>query len=325
MKTVSDLIRVILILGFVLLLSVSQAACSVTPETSSLQGTIPTSLQKEQIMKDITAMPETPAQKSGPVTTTSETGKFTPEAAVTTPLSKGPVTITIVFDNNPYDERLRTSWGFAALVEHQNQTLLFDTGGDGLILLENMRILGINTSDIQGVMLSHAHNDHTSGLVHLLESGARFTIYVFPRFGGNIDQETAKITEVVQVEPGDSISQGMYTTGAMGGGIREQALIIRTSKGLVIVTGCAHPGIVQIVEKAKEMFDEPVYLVMGGFHLGDKSDHQLNGIITAFRDLGVQKVAPCHCTGDKAIARFKAEYGEDFIQVGAGSVIVVEE
>ncbi len=188
-----------------------------------------------------------------------------------------------------------------------------------------MRILGINTSHIQSIMLSHAHNDHTGGLVHLLESGARPTIYVFPSFGGNVDQETAKITEVVQVEPGESISQGMYTTGAMGGSIREQALVIRTSKGLVIVTGCAHPGIVQIVEKAKEMFGEPVYPVMGGFHLGDKSDHQLDGIITAFRDLGVQKVAPYHCTGDKAIARFKTEYGEDFIQTGVGGVIVVEE
>ncbi len=325
MKTVSNIIRVILILGFVLLLSVCQAACGVTSEASSPQGATPTSLQKELIMKDITAMPETPAQKSGPANTASETGKFAPKASVTTPLSKGPLTITIVFDNNPYDERLRTSWGFAALVEHQNQTLLFDTGGDGLILLENMRILGINTSNIQGIMLSHAHNDHTGGLVHLLESGARPTIYVFPRFGGNIDQETAKITEVVQVEAGDSISQWMYTTGVMGGSIREQALVIRASKGLVVITGCAHPGIVQIVEKAKEISDEPVYLVMGGFHLGDKSDHQLDGVITAFRDLGVHKVAPCHCTGDKAIARFKAEYGEDFIQAGVGSVIVVEE
>ena len=98
----------------------------------------------------------------------------------------------------------------------------------------------------------------------------------------------------MQVEAGDSISQGMYTTGAMGGSVREQALVIRTGKRLVVITGCVHPGIVQIVEKAKEMFDEPIYLVMGGFHLGDKSDHQLNGIINTFRDLCVQKVAPCY-------------------------------
>jgi 7,8-dihydropterin-6-yl-methyl-4-(beta-D-ribofuranosyl)aminobenzene 5'-phosphate synthase len=284
-----------------------------------------TSSRSELLLKEKTAMPETPAQKSGPATTISETEKIAPEVSVITPLSKGPLTVTILFDNNPYDKRLRTSWGFAALVEHQNQSLLFDTGGDGLILLENMRILGIDPSRIQGVMLSHAHNDHTGGLVHLLESGARPAIYVFPRFGGNVDQETAKITAVLQVEAGDSISQGMYTTGAMGGSIREQALVISTSKGLVIVTGCAHPGIVQIVEKAKGMVNEPIYLVMGGFHLGDKSDHRLNEIINAFHNLAIQKVAPCHCTGNKAIARFKAEYGEDFIRAGVGSVIVVEE
>jgi 7,8-dihydropterin-6-yl-methyl-4-(beta-D-ribofuranosyl)aminobenzene 5'-phosphate synthase len=65
--------------------------------------------------------------------------------------------------------------------------------------------------------------------------------------------------------------------------------------------------------------------VIGGFHLGDKSDRQLKGIINAFHDLGVQKVAPCHCTGEETIARFKTEYREDFIQAGVGGVIAVEE
>ena len=75
----------------------------------------------------------------------------------------------------------------------------------------------------------------------------------------------------------------------------------------VIVTGCAHPGIVEMITKAKELFDRPVYLVVGGFHLGDKSRNQLRNIIAEFRRLGVQKVSPTHCTGEEAIALTRIE------------------
>ena len=110
----------------------------------------------------------------------------------------------------------------------------------------------------------------------------------------------------------------------MGGRIREQALVISTDRGLVVVTGCAHPGIVQMVTRAKELFGGRVHLVMGGFHLGGKSSVELEAVLADFRRLGVEKVAPCHCTGDQAIAMFAAEYDGDFIQSGVGRVIVVE-
>jgi 7,8-dihydropterin-6-yl-methyl-4-(beta-D-ribofuranosyl)aminobenzene 5'-phosphate synthase len=90
------------------------------------------------------------------------------------------------------------------------------------------------------------------------------------------------------------------------------------------MTGCAHPGIVQIVERAQELFGGPIHLVMGGFHLGNKSVAQIDAIVAAFRSLGVERVAPSHCTGDLAIEKFRQEYGEDFIQAGVGRVIVIE-
>jgi len=106
--------------------------------------------------------------------------------------------------------------------------------------------------------------------------------------------------------------------------IPEQALVIQTEQGLVIITGCAHPGIVAIIEQAQSLFGEPMHLVMGGFHLGDKSEAEIEAIINNFRRLEIQQAAPSHCTGEYAIARFAAEYGQDFIQVGTGSVIRLE-
>lgn len=231
-----------------------------------------------------------------------------------------PLTITVVYDNNNFNQRLKTAWGFSALVEYYDHTLLFDTGGDGPTLIENMRVLGIEPRQIESVVLSHAHGDHTGGLNALLEFGAHPIVYLPPSFSASYKNQVRKTTKVIEVTPGLPIAEGIYTTGEMGRSISEQALIIQTDRGLVIITGCAHPGIVEIVEQARQMFDERVLLVLGGFHLGSKSQAEIDAILKDFRRLEVEQVAPCHCTGERAIAMFAAEYGEDFIQAGVGRV-----
>lgn len=233
------------------------------------------------------------------------------------------VTITIVYDNYVYDSRLETGWGFAALVEHQNRAILFDTGGDGAKLLGNMAVLGIAPASVDAVVLSHIHADHTGGLGTLLASGAGPSVYVPPSFPSDFKGRVGRATEVVEVSPGLSVSEGIYTTGELGSSIKEQALLIQTGEGLVVVTGCAHPGIVQILERAVELFGEEIYLVLGGFHLGSKSEAEIASIVSDFRRLGVDKVAPCHCTGDGAIEAFAGEYGGDFVRAGVGRVIVI--
>jgi hypothetical protein len=80
-----------------------------------------------------------------------------------------------------------------------------------------------------------------------------------------------------------------------------------------------------VVEKAGALLDDEVYLVLGGFHLGSKSEREIAAIIADFRRLGVQRVAPCHCTGDRARAAFSQAYGEDYIAAGAGRVITVSQ
>jgi 7,8-dihydropterin-6-yl-methyl-4-(beta-D-ribofuranosyl)aminobenzene 5'-phosphate synthase len=233
------------------------------------------------------------------------------------------LTITILYDNNPYDLRLKTAWVFAALVEDRNHTLIFDTGGDGRTLMDNMRILRIDPTQIESVVLSHAHDDPTGGLSAIVEYGAQPTVYVPPSLPASFKNQVARTTEVIEATPGLSIAEGIFSTGEMGRSTPEQALVIQTDQGLVVITGCAHPGIVKVVEQARALFNGLVHLVLGGFHLGGKRKAEIDGILRDFRHLGIERVAPCHCTGDQAFSVFATEYGEDFIQAGVGKVIVL--
>jgi 7,8-dihydropterin-6-yl-methyl-4-(beta-D-ribofuranosyl)aminobenzene 5'-phosphate synthase len=121
------------------------------------------------------------------------------------------------------------------------------------------------------------------------------------------------------------IAEGIYTTGEIKGRGRiiEQSLVVTTGEDLVLVTGCAHPGVVGIVRRATQMDERGVRLVLGGFHLGAASRGRIARILSSFRELGVQRVAPCHCTGKRALRMFATECGEDFVEAGVGLVLDV--
>ena len=263
----------------------------------------------------------TPAPTATPTTLPSPTP--TPEPTPTKATDK--LTLTIVYDNNEYDERLKTAWGFSCLVERGDLTLLFDTGGDSPTLLSNMEVLEIDPRDINIVVLSHIHGDHVGGLGGILAVNEETTVYLPRSFPASFKEQAKTHACVVEVHEPMEIFEGIYTTGELGAGIIEQSLVLVTGQGLVVITGCAHPGVVNIVAKAKEVTGEEVYLVMGGFHLGGASKAVIEGIVEDFRELGVQKVAPCHCSGDLARSIFEREYGEDFIRMGVGSRLEVEE
>jgi len=105
---------------------------------------------------------------------------------------------------------------------------------------------------------------------------------------------------------------------------REQSLVIKTEKGNIVITGCAHPGIVNIVRKAKAILPKEIHLVFGGFHLQRTSEVELKQIINEFRTLDVKKVGPTHCTGERAIQMFKQAYGPHFVQMGVGRTLKFE-
>lgn len=247
----------------------------------------------------------------------------TPEATLHTrenasPQEEETVTFTIVYDNYEHHPALHTAWGFACLVQRGDSTVLFDTGGDGPTLLGNMAALGLDPQAIDVVVLSHVHDDHTGGLDGLLDRGGRPVVYVPDAFPDAFLERVGVRTELVEVSGPREILPGFHTTGPVGSRIVEQALVVETAEGRVLITGCAHPGIGEMVRRAQELSDAPLVLAMGGFHLKDTQGDRLEGIVAELRTLGVQNVAPCHCTGDPARQQFGTVFGERFIPVGAG-------
>lgn len=241
-------------------------------------------------------------------------------------LMKKELKITVVYDNTAYRENLEAAWGFSCIITGAEKTILFDAGGDGAILLRNMERMGVDPGRIDVIVLSHIHGDHIGGLRSILEKNPDVKVYLpasFPRdFKSNIKAHGA---EVIDVHEPLEICEHIYSTGEMGVWIKEQSLVLQTEKGIVVITGCAHPGIVEIVKSAKDLIKDAVLLVTGGFHLGGEGKDAIVKIIKDFQKVGVRYVGPCHCTGQVATDMFKAAYGENFIKVQAGRVIALKD
>jgi 7,8-dihydropterin-6-yl-methyl-4-(beta-D-ribofuranosyl)aminobenzene 5'-phosphate synthase len=233
------------------------------------------------------------------------------------------VTLTTVYDNYQHNPELRTGWGFACWIEIGNETILFDTGGDSETLLYNMERSGKDPKAIGKIVLSHIHGDHTGGLEGVLEKNPNVTVYLPKSFPQGFKNDVKATSNLIEVGGPAKMSESVMTTGELGFAIKEQSLVISTEKGLVVITGCAHPGIVNILKEVKKLADEEIYLVLGGFHLGGTSDTELKNIIRSFRELGVKKAAPCHCSGDRTRELFRKEYEDDYTENGVGKVIEI--
>ncbi len=235
------------------------------------------------------------------------------------------ITISIFYDNYVFADGLKAEWGFSCIIEGTEQTILFDTGRDKDIFYGNIDKLSPNLDKVQQVVISHFHFDHTGNLFNFLADHNKVDVYLPASFTKPFIQKVEKTkARVVSVDKPIQICKDVFLTGEMYTKvIQEQSLIIDTSKGLVVIAGCAHPGIVNIVKKAKEIVPKNVFLVMGGFHLLNESDQDVQTIIKQLLELGVTKVGPSHCTGDRAIELFKKAYGTDFIQLGVGKVVQV--
>lgn len=206
--------------------------------------------------------------------------------------------VTIVYDNEASQPGLKSSWGFSCLIETESRALiLFDTGADGATLFHNMRELGINPGDIGKIVISHAHGDHTGGLWDILEVNREAEIYLPASIGAEI--QGRKVTPIRQPV---QISEDVFSTGELKG--IEQSLALNTDKGIVVVAGCSHPGVGEVLQAASRFGQ--VSGIVGGLH----------GFSDFDRLRGLSLICPCHCTQYKS--ELRQLFPEQYIACGTG-------
>jgi 7,8-dihydropterin-6-yl-methyl-4-(beta-D-ribofuranosyl)aminobenzene 5'-phosphate synthase len=217
--------------------------------------------------------------------------------------------MTILYDNEVYkkDIGLKSDWGFACLIESKHDTILFDTGAKGEILLNNMNKLNVDLPSIKKIVISHDHGDHTGGLKSLIPFVNDIDLY---QLGCNNPIEKMKLANAENTK---EISNNIWTTGRIKGLIDEQSLILRGKIGWFVLTGCSHPGVEKILQKAEQIVYNNIVGIAGGFH-GFKN-------FSAIKDL--EYICPCHCTDYKQdLKRVFPNFTSD---CGVGKIIELDE
>jgi len=211
--------------------------------------------------------------------------------------------LTILYDNEIYkkDIGLQSDWGFACLIESEYDTVLFDTGAKGEILLNNMKKLKINPLKIKKIVISHEHSDHKGGLKSLIPYLGDIKLYHLNNnvFEKNLLPITPEIPEKINKE--------IWTTGRIKGLVDEQSLILKGDNGGYVLTGCSHPGLENIFKIAQQI--DNIKGIIGGFH-GFNKFHLVENL---------EFICPCHCTAHKLdLKKAFPNYTED---CGVGKII----
>jgi len=244
---------------------------------------------------------------------------------------------------------------------NESFTLLFDTGQTGDPLLKNAAELKAPLEKIEAVVISHGHYDHGGGLLKLKNRLVGRKVYIHPdaftpkykkskhetRYIG-LDYKPENLYPYFQLvlsrEP-TLIDENVLTTGEISRTIDfeeadkklcikkndffepdplvdEQALIIKHENGLIVIVGCSHPGIINILRHAVSVAgDNRIYAVIGGFHLSEASKERIGRTVTELQRLRVQRVAPLHCTGFKARMMMAEATPQAFIDASTGKLI----
>jgi 7,8-dihydropterin-6-yl-methyl-4-(beta-D-ribofuranosyl)aminobenzene 5'-phosphate synthase len=268
-----------------------------------------------------------------------------------------PSRVTILYDSFGKSPALTMDWGFAALVEYGGKRILFDTGNNAKKFEHNVKALGVDLRNLDFVVISHRHADHTSGLNYLLSINPNVRIYVpdepwgvFARgvpndfyrkdpslpaemryFGGHppdiLDAGTpwpganfTPISQQTEVSPGIFIFPGVSTSpGTLE--LKELSLAIKTPQGVILIVGCSHPGVEHILQETTAI-DPHISILLGGLHQIQKPDAEVERIAAALHDqYKLDRIAPGHCTGEPEFAALKKAFGDHYVYAGVGTVI----
>jgi 7,8-dihydropterin-6-yl-methyl-4-(beta-D-ribofuranosyl)aminobenzene 5'-phosphate synthase len=274
-----------------------------------------------------------------------------------TAAAETPNRVTILYDSFGKSRSLTMDWGFAALVEYGGKRILFDTGNNSRIFEHNVKALGVDLRNIDFVVISHRHSDHTSGITYLLTVNPKVKIYVpdelwglFGRgpkndfyrkdpslpadmryYGGHPPEileggtpwpgaNFIPVSQRTEVAPGIFILTGVSTSpGTLE--LMELSLAIKSPQGVILVVGCSHPGVEHIVQEAAAI-DPHINILFGGMHEIQKPDPEVERIAAVLHDrYKLEWVAPGHCTGEPEFAALKRAFGKHYLYAGVGSVV----
>ena len=265
--------------------------------------------------------------------------------------------ITMLYDAFGKNSVLQKDWGYAALIEYGGKRILFDTGDNPEILAHNAKMMGVELSKLDFVVMSHRHSDHMGGLTYLLSVNPKVKIYApkenFGVYGFSLpstfyrkdtslppeqryyDGNPPEIMKFGTAWPSANFELIEKTTEIAPGihlifqisdkpttmELREISLAIDTPEGVVLVVGCSHPGLDKIVGAAATI-NQHIHMVTGGFHLAVAKDAEIAQIVSTLHDtFKVDFVAPSHCTGEPAFAAFKKAFGDHYLYAGLGTSI----
>jgi 7,8-dihydropterin-6-yl-methyl-4-(beta-D-ribofuranosyl)aminobenzene 5'-phosphate synthase len=238
---------------------------------------------------------------------------------------ESPVTVRVVYDNYVKVDGLTPGWGYSIVIEGLDKDILFDVGADGGIFESNFRKMGIDAEKIDFLVLSHEHGDHTEGISAFVGLKKNIPVIMPNSFSESFKKKMAGFgLEPLLVKEPVKICNYLYSSGEFSGPVPEQALILNSKLGLIVMTGCSHPGIVEMLEEIKSTFKKNIYMVFGGFHLLEKSDGEMKKIIDGMKALGVIKCGATHCTGVPQTEMIKKAFGVNFIELGVGNTFTVD-
>jgi 7,8-dihydropterin-6-yl-methyl-4-(beta-D-ribofuranosyl)aminobenzene 5'-phosphate synthase len=234
------------------------------------------------------------------------------------------VTIKVIYDNYVKTDGLEPDWGYAILIQGLDKTILFDTGAKPDVFENNFKKMGLDANKVDYLILSHEHGDHTEGIPAFIKMKSGIPVVIPWSFSMAFKKKmTGYGLEPMLVKGPAEICTNLYTSGEFDFNIAEQSLILNTTKGLVVMTGCSHPGIVEMLKKIRTDFGKNIYMVFGGFHLLQKSEAEMKAIISGMKALGVEKCGATHCTGVPQIKMIRNAFGEGYFELGVGNTIII--
>lgn len=244
----------------------------------------------------------------------------------TVPLLAGGLEIRVIYDNTSARADMKEDWGFAAVVTLDGRRVLFDSGTKPDLFLENLSKMDVKPESIQAAVISHEHPDHRNGIYKLYPLYSPMAVHFLDSFNPAAFAEAASVgMQPKRINGPEEIVPGIFTTGTVAGSPKEQALVIPTAKGLVVLTGCSHPGVVKMVEAAEHSRGvNQVRLLLGGLHLYQTPEAEIGRIVARLQALHVERVVPAHCSGAAAMQSFEKAYGRACEKAGAGKRIELD-